>query len=232
MTARFWTEHLRWLSKSLMAQTRRARAGSKHTLIKGSSIEEALRRILRHYLPSALHIGTGQVANNLQETSPQVDILIYDRGTFPHLAVNEDGSVVVCCEPLYASVECKTQWSGEKVATHYKRLKNVESKRYGEYFGHPENTSGYFVFVVDALAEPDLSELQDSARCVCVYSLEAKRSWRSPFEISDFTVNTGNALELFLQDILQDCMRKCLPEIGSLEDTYEAVSKYFGWEKR
>ena len=93
VSAQFWTEHLHWLSQSLLAQTQRARAGSQHTLIKGSSIEEALRRILRHYLPTALHVGTGQVANNIQEISPQIDILIYDRGTFPHLAVNEDGSV-------------------------------------------------------------------------------------------------------------------------------------------
>jgi len=170
------------------------------------------------------------VANSVDEISPQIDILIYDSGTFPHLAVNEDGSVVICCEPLYASVECKTQWDKAEVAGHFNKLKDVESKRYAKYFGDPENASGYFVFVLDSLADPDLADLREPSRCVGVYSLQAERSWHSPFRALDFTNHSRNALELFLRDVLEDSMRKSLRELGTLEVTYEAVSKYFGWE--
>jgi len=233
MEPRFWTEHLRWLSESLMAQMRRIKAGSSHTLIKGYSIEVVLRRILSQYLPNSFHIGTGQIAHNLSEIkpqiSPQIDILIYDRSTFPHLAVNEDSSVVICCESLYASVECKTKWDKKKVETHYEGFKNVESKRNKMPHSHNGNASGYFVFVLGKLKKPDLSKLQDTARCICVYSLAGERSWRSLNEKSEFTIRNGNALEMFMKDILRDCMRKEFVEIGSLENTREVVYKYFGW---
>jgi len=169
------------------------------------------------------------VANAAQEISPQVDILIYDRTTFPHLAVNEDGSVVICCEPLYATVECKTIWDVGRVTDHFDRLKKVEAGRYAEFFGDRDENSGYFVFVVDRLSSPDLSALEDADRFVGAYSLRGAKSWRSPFEESDFAPHEGNALEAFLRDILEDSMRKSLVELGTLRNTYEAVSKYFGW---
>lgn len=212
--------------------------GSKHPNIKGASIEEALRRILRQYLPSVYHIGTGQVANNEvtdrdgQNLSPQIDILVYERTTFPHLAVNEDGSVIICCEPLFATIECKTKWNKKNVLENFLRLKEVESKRYGKYFGAIDNFSGYFVFIIDKLKKPSLVGFEDQDRFVGFYTLEGERSWRSPFQTSTFTTHDGNALEFLIKDVLEDSMRKDLLEIGTLEDTREAVRKYFGWDKR
>ncbi len=231
MNEQLWTEHLGFLSDSLLAQIRRARVGSGHATIKGSSIEEALRKLLRQYLPSMFHIGTGQVANNNGEISPQIDILIYDRTTFPHLAVNEDGSVIICCEPLFATVECKTKWANRNILDNFVGLKSVESKRHGTYFGYRDNFSGYFVFVIDKLERPFLDNFGDPVRFVGVYTLEGKRSWRSPFQTSSFTTHDGNALEFFIKDILEDSMRKSLIELGTLEQTREAVGSYFGWDK-
>ncbi len=233
-----WTEHLGFLKDSLLAQVKRARRGSAHPTIKGASIEEALRRILRQYLPSVYHIGTGQVANNEvsdseeQNISPQIDILIYERTTFPHLAVNEDGSVIICCEPLFATVECKTKWNKKNVLENFLRLKEVESNRYGKYFGAIDNSSGYFFFIIDKLKKPSIVGFEDQDRFVGFYTLEGERSWRSPFRTSTFTTHDGNPLEFLIKDVLEDSMRKDLPEIGTLEDTREAVRKYFGWDKR
>lgn len=188
-----------------------------------------LRRTLKHYLPAQFHVGTGQVANNRQEVSPQVDALIYDGDTFPHLAVNEDSSVVVCCEALFAAVECKSQWDGEDVGKHYRRFVEVEARRHS-IFGGPGMAAGYFVFVVDELrSDPNLMALEEKGRFVGLYSLQGDSSWSSPFENLDFSRRDGNALELFLQDVMHDCMRKGVAEIGSLEYTYEAVRNYFGW---
>ena len=49
---RFWTEHLKRLCDSLIAQTDRARVGSDHSVIKGTSIEYVIRRTLTDYMPS------------------------------------------------------------------------------------------------------------------------------------------------------------------------------------
>src|SRR5207244_2659150 len=96
-----WNLHLDLLRKALLAQFERIRASSSHSAIKGTSIEAALRRLLQDYLPRQFSVGTGQIANVNSMLSPQLDILIYDEVTFPRLAVNEDGSVVICAEALY-----------------------------------------------------------------------------------------------------------------------------------
>jgi len=222
-----WAEHLRRLRDSLLAQTDRVRAASDHTLIKGASIEVVVRRTLREYLPAKFHIGTGQVANNQQEISPQIDVLVYDHGTFPHLAANEDSSVVICCEALSAVIECKSRWDEESVAKHYQRFSVVDSKRHSN-FGDPGLAAGYFVLVIDSVT-PSLDRLKDEKRFVGVYSLAGDTAWSSPLHQSDFSEQSGNSLEVFLQHVMYDCMRKNLSELGSLEWTYEAVRKYFGW---
>ena len=81
----FWTEHLKRLCDSLVAQADRIRVGSDHSVIKGTSIEYVIRRTLKEYMPSNFTIGTGQIANNQNEISPQIDILVYDTNTFPRV---------------------------------------------------------------------------------------------------------------------------------------------------
>ncbi len=223
----FWVEHLDRLRDSVLAQTRRVRSGSTHPTIKGSSIEVIVRRVLKQYLPAKFQVGTGQVANNRQELSPQIDAIIYDGSTFPHLAVNEDSSVVICCEPLFAAVECKSQWDSGDVARHYRRFVEVVSGRHS-LFEHPRTAPGYFVLAIDKMSSI-LMPLEDENRFVGVYSLEGNRGWSSPFGESEFSEQDGNALALFLQNIMYDCMRKNVAELGSLEWTYEAVQSYFGW---
>ena len=80
--------------------------------------------------------------------------------------------------------------------------------------------------------KPHLDLFKDPKRFIGVYSLEGHQSWRSPFQSSDFESHKGNALEFFIQDILEDTMRKNIIELGSLEETRKAIKLYFNWEKR
>lgn len=186
-----------------------------------------MRRTLKEYLPAKFHIGTGQVANNQQDISPQVDVLIYDGSTFPHLAVNEDSSVVICCESLLAAIECKSQWNGGIVARHFRRFAQVDSVRHS-HFGGVGTAAGYFVLVIDPVSA-DLTPLQDKNRFVGVYSLEDNKTWSSAYDRLDFSEQPGNALEWLFQHVMCDCMRKGHLELGSLERTFDAVRGYFGW---
>lgn len=224
---RFWTDHLKRLCASLVAQTDRARVGSDHSLIKGASIEHVIRRTLKDYLPSSFRVGTGQIANNGNEISPQLDVIIYDADTFPRLAVNEDTSVVVCCESVFEVVECKSTLDIQKVNKHFASLIDVESKRYG-IFGESGMAAGYFVLVVDPIA-PELSQFETEDRFIGFYSLKGSKSWSSPYKRTHFSEHKGNGLDLFLHHIMYDCMRKGLIELGSLDYTYDTVSKYLGW---
>ncbi len=228
MSDLFWIEHLERLNASIIAQTERARAGSAHPTIKGASIEIVVRRVLSDYLPSHFQIGTGQIANNQQQIGPQSDVLIYDKLTFPRLAVNEDHSVIVCCESLYSLVECKAQWKPRDISNHFRRFVEVESKRH-EKFHKTEDCAGYFVFVIDSISCPELSFLEGKNRFIGVYSLKGRKSWSSAFGKLEFDLQDGNALSLFMGDVLRDCMRKNFSELGDLENTREAVFSYFKW---
>lgn len=221
----FWSEHLKRLCASLIAQTDRIRAGSKHTVIKGTSIEVVIRRILKEYMPHKFEIGTGQVANRHNEISPQIDILIYDAKTFPRLAVNEDSSVIVCCECVSAAIECKAAWDRKKVSKHFANFINVDSKRYGMF----DDLAGYFVLIIDSM-KPDFSDIKSAERFVGLYSLKGENSWSSKYEEIEFFQESGNALEIFLNHVMYECMRKGTMEVGNLEHTYEAVSQYLGWD--
>ena len=67
---------------------------------------------------------------------------------------------------------------------------------------------------------------EDSKRFVGFYSLKGSKSWSSPYKQTQFSEHDGNGLDFFLHHIMSDCMRKGLSELGSLDYTYDTVSKY------
>lgn len=228
MSDRFLSEHLRRLTESIRAQADRARSGSGHAGIKGASIEVVVRRILKDYLPQVFSVGTGQSTNVRGHFSPQLDAVLYSPA-FPHLAVNEDSSIILCCESVLAAVECKTDWNARAVCDHFSRFCEVDCMRIGDYYGAPDMAASYFCITVERSLNRR-PKLADDRRFVGVYNLSTFAAWRSPFGQTEFSRQAGNALELFLEDILKDCMRKGAGEIGDLTETYAVVSRYFGWE--
>ncbi|MEI6313656.1 MAG: DUF6602 domain-containing protein [Syntrophus sp. (in: bacteria)] len=225
-----WTEHLERLSTSLLAQIDRIRNVSGHGTTIGTGVECVLRRTLSDYIPRYFEVGTGQVCNFQQKLSPQLDIIIHDRSCFPPLAVNEDGSVIVCAEPTKSVVECKTTWNSTTVVNHFKRFSEVQGTR-TEYFKCADTIAGYFVFLVDSCPKTVPASLNDYTRFVGIYSLSENKAQRSPVEKSTFEPEIGNALEMFLRDLLFDCMKKGQTEPGSFEWSYETVRLYMNWKQ-
>lgn len=226
----FWENHFSRLQASLVAQIERIRAGSEHSTIKGTSIEVVLRHMLREYLPGHFSVRPGQIANSsiTDNLSPQQDILVYDGKAFPHLAVNEDSSVIICCESLVAVVECKTYWKQSEIEEHYRRTVNVESKRCKE-FHSKDLFAGYFLFFHEP-ATPELVNFKDGDRAIGFYCLKNDESWSSPFNDKEFRNTKLKVLETFFQDVLMHCMRIGQVEIGTFENAYKVVSKYIGWQ--
>ena len=221
----FWEQHFSMLQTSLAAQIERIRAGSKHPTIKGTSIEVVLRRILREYLPGHFSVRPGQVANSAGELSPQQDILVYDGKAFPHLAVNEDSSIIICCESLVAAVECKTYWKQNEVEKHYTDTVNVESKRDEKF----QDKAGYFIFFYES-ATPQPAEFTEADRTMGFYCLKDDKSWTSPFKQQGFKSTESNVLQTFFQDLLMHCMRIGQVEIGDFTSAFDVISRYVGWQ--
>ncbi len=221
-----WSENLDRLRDSLIAQAARIRAGS-HSTIKGTSLEVVLRRTLSEYLPAYFSVGSGQVANSQREVSPQLDVLVYDHIVFPHLAVNEDDSVVLCCEALYGVVECKASWDRARIKEHFDRFVVVESKRHVN-FADASQAAAYFVVVFDALGleAASLADFGDDGRLVGIYSISGDRSWCSRSGVREFTEQRGNGLALLLRELLLDCMVKGSKDEGTFVVAHDVVSTY------
>ena len=224
----FWGDHFAHLQKSLVAQIERIRSGSEHATIKGTSIEVVLRRVLSDYLPGYFSVRAGQIANNAGELSPQQDIIVYDGNAFPHLAVNEDSSVIVCCESVLATVECKTFWNQEDIEKHYIRTTEVADKWHHK-FASRRLLAGYFVLYHEPYM-PKLALFRQTRRSFGIYCLKDNSSWSRPFDIADFHNSVNDSLQTFFQDMLKLCMDIGQVEVGSFTSAYSALQSYIGWE--
>jgi hypothetical protein len=154
-----------------------------------------------------------------------MDVIVYDYLTFPRLAVNEDGSVVVCCESVIAGIESKVRWDESTVSYHLKRFTGVDSERQ-HFFRGP---ASYYVLAIEPFT-PDVSQFRDTTRMIAFYSLEGGGVWTSPRQTEDFThEQSQNAIEALFRAVLEDTMCRGGTEIGDLSWTYEKVKGYFGW---
>lgn len=230
----FWTDHLGYLHKSILAQIARIRRSSKHPTITGSSIEVVIKRALRDYFPHRFSIGTGQTASANGKISPQMDILIYDQTTFPLLALNEDDSVIVCCESVFGCIEIKTKWSHRDIEDHFVRFTAVDRERHPSFnASSSEDAASYTVICVEPLKHPDLkwSLMKKRDRQVLITSLHGNVAWLSEWEEGAFhEVKTENPLETVFQHLLEDCMRKKFIQQTGPVETYNAVERYFKWK--
>lgn len=234
LTPSFWTDHLQYLRKSILAQITRIRAGSKHPTIIGTSIESVIRRALKAYFPHRFSIGTGQIASANGKISPQMDILIYDQTTFPLLALHEDDSVIVCCESVFGCIEIKTKWKHAVVEEHFRRFTEIDRDRHPSFNSNSsEDAASYSMICVEPLNGPDLTwtSLKQRDRQVLITSLQGNVAWLSEWDEGGFSeVTTDNPLETVFQYLLGDCMRKKFIQQTGPVETFNAVGPYLGWK--
>jgi len=226
-----WEEHFNRLQGSLVAQIERIRSGSTHSTIKGTSIEVVLRRTLNEYLPGYFSARSGQIANNKGALSPQQDIIVYDSKTFPHLAVNEDSCVVVCCESVIATIECKTSWKQSEIENHFSKTIDVEDEWHHGFSSCRFLYAGYFVLFHEPTV-PNFDPFKKGQRSIGFYCLKNNNSWSKPYDSGDFqNPNTANgALQTFFQDLLKLCMNIGQGGIGNFESAFTALGSYLGWK--
>ena len=225
-----WSIHFKRLSDTLESQIERSRSAVSHGTIKGTCLEVVVRDLLSKYLPRYHNVGTGQVACSNGKLTPQLDVVVYDGNAFPHLAVNEDSSVVICCECLLATVECKIgRPDKSKIKEHYDNFCKVEAQRH-KLFQLKELQAGYFVLAYESFS-PETSSFKDADRAIGFYSIKNDKSWLSKYGHEDFQEHSGGVLEQFFQHLLMDCMRKGQLEVGTFDNSYKVVESYLGWKQ-
>ncbi|HUT33058.1 MAG TPA: DUF6602 domain-containing protein [Planctomycetota bacterium] len=185
----------RALSRELRAQIESV-SGGRHPADKGGRREAIVRAFLRRLLPDRYRLARGEVYAESQESSPQVDILVYDAAA-PVLLDAED-SVVVAAESVYAAIELKPLLRRGELAEAVDSLRQVKALRPTCFFrpvGRPDeprhapNPPAFTaVFSVDSVSPHQtlqtLQELDGDApafRCLdCVCLLDRGIIFREP----------------------------------------------------
>ncbi len=85
----------------------RAAATMKHSGVKGQIREIVIRDLLRPLLPADVGIGTGEIISSTGETSPQQDVVIFDRAILPPITFEQSLGLFPIESVLYA-IEVKS----------------------------------------------------------------------------------------------------------------------------
>jgi hypothetical protein len=199
------------------------RSALQHPGLKGSSLEEVVRRFLREYLPATLDVSTGVIVDSTGNISRQIDIIISDAAKTP-IFYRKGDIRVIPVEGVYSVMEVKADLTTQELERAFKNMKSVRElqktayevddgpikKRknlYGrEWQAWPTN---YFVFAFDSAPLDKLGSLLAQW-----YTEERLPEWERIDTIC--VLNRGAILN---QD--QNGFYDALPSPGSIVGSYE-----------
>jgi hypothetical protein len=133
-----------------------ARSLIQHNAEKGRVVEGVVKSALRSILPGRFSLGTGFVVTASGQTSPQLDVVIYD--AFQNAPIILEGGVgIFPIECVYAFVEVKSRLETEELSTIASAIGLVRrfaaEKRYEAYkkIGQPDKIVSVAVPIPDEL---------------------------------------------------------------------------------
>lgn len=112
------------LNRDLMAKAKKSRIIG-HNLEKGLGNEEAIRSVLRDFLPRRYGVAKGKVINDSGQTSAHVDVILYDAINFPTLFVDEHRNQILPIESVYGVIEVKTTLTSTLLKEAFKNLHSI-----------------------------------------------------------------------------------------------------------
>jgi hypothetical protein len=112
------------LNRSLLEKSRESGV-LKHNLEQGLANEEAVRRLLRAFLPSKYGVAKGKIINEWGDISRHCDIIIYDHSNCPTLFVDDNDNQVIPAEGVFEIVEVKTTLNATTLREAFEELITV-----------------------------------------------------------------------------------------------------------
>ncbi|MGA7732129.1 MAG: DUF6602 domain-containing protein [Chloroflexia bacterium] len=103
-------------------------ANFQHKGIRGNEREEAVRNFLRHQLPKAYAVSTGEVVDFEDRRSTQLDVTIYDCIRNSPVLAREDQTLLPA-ESLLSVIEVKSQLTQEELDKCFKASKQLRLLR-------------------------------------------------------------------------------------------------------
>ncbi|RED28549.1 hypothetical protein BJ123_12277 [Rhodopseudomonas thermotolerans] len=114
----------------------------QHNLEKGLGNEQALRDLLKWFLPRRFGIGKGKVANSDGKMSRHADLIIYDAFQCPALFVDENENQILPIEGVFEVVEIKTTLTSKTLADAFENLKTVHDLKRRSNLSNNELVTG------------------------------------------------------------------------------------------
>lgn len=126
-------QHFQQVAIKMRADFGDARAMSTHSGLKGTALENTVKKFLRKYLPKRLGICSGQVVDQTGAISRQLDVIIYDAFRTPTLFVSEDNQTVPI-ECVYAVVEVKAHLDASSLDSIFTNMMSVKGLQKTSYY--------------------------------------------------------------------------------------------------
>ncbi|MCK1315495.1 DUF6602 domain-containing protein [Bradyrhizobium sp. 23] len=104
----------------------RSRSALGHPVAKGDATEGIWIELLQNYLPERYRANRAFVIDSTDTTSQQIDIVVYDRQYTP-LIFNQDGTLVIPAESVYAVFEAKQSIDAAQVEYSAKKIASVRA---------------------------------------------------------------------------------------------------------
>jgi uncharacterized protein DUF6602 len=103
----------------------KAQKALKHSGLKGSANEEAVRQFLRQYFPKTIEISSGVIVDAKGGQSRQLDIILNDAANTPIFFQSADTRVIPV-ECTYAVIEVKAYLDKSELEKAYQNMKSVK----------------------------------------------------------------------------------------------------------
>jgi len=98
----------------------------KHSGTKGSIREDVLIEFLRKHIPNRYAVNKGEIISSKDETSKQIDVIIYDREYHP-VFYSVGGNVLVPSESVMTIIEVKSNLTKKTFKDAVENIKSVKN---------------------------------------------------------------------------------------------------------
>jgi hypothetical protein len=159
------------VSSQMRSEFTKAQSALSHSGLKGQANEDAVRDLLRQYLPKTLDIASGTLVDSNGVQSRQLDIIVSDSAKTP-IFFQAGAARVIPVECAYAVIEIKAYLDKTELERAFQNMKSVRSLPKTAFFKpkgaivHSNSLYGkeweywpihYFIFAYDS---PSLESVQ------------------------------------------------------------------------
>lgn len=154
---------LHFMEQKLLFSLKEARATYKHAGVRGSSVEKEIRDLLQGHLPQYLQVGTGEVIDQADTRSGQIDVVVSNQDQPFHRGIHEDSVFLV--EGVAAAAEVKSRLTTkdlEMAISSGRRLKALRNTHLKGDLRHATDSDGqrfydcppYFLVALESTVSP------------------------------------------------------------------------------